>query len=322
MKILITGAAGFIGYHLTKALLTAGHTVVGVDNFCDENYPSALKHARVQDIYKTFPNCEPIEELDVCNWLSLEEVFTTHPDIEVVIHLAATPSVQYSIQNPYHVLENNISGMHNVLEACKEFKISQLLFASSSSVYGNYKAPVATADKAQPVNIYGVSKRTNELQAAAYSTMYGMNVTGMRFFNVYGEWGRPDSAIFKFTKAILANQPIEVRGDGSMTRGYTYVGDVVQSILALLDLQLKDWHLINVGGQHPCTLDTFIHTLYNVIGASSDIHRVPKLSGEIDCIYSDNRGMLCNTPLEEGITKFVTWYKTIYSLINQLNTIQ
>jgi len=322
--ILITGAAGFIGFHLSKRLLEAGVQVVGYDNI-NSYYDPSLKYARL-DILKEFRNFSFIKG-DLANKGDVESVFTEYkPDI--VVNLAAQAGVRYSIDNPQVYIESNIIGFFNILEACRHHPVKHLLYASSSSVYGNQeKTPFSTDDDvSRPISLYAATKKSNELMAYTYSHLYGIPTTGLRFFTVYGPYGRPDMAYFSFTKKIMDGEPIRIFNNGDMYRDFTYVDDIVEGIMNMLekppaaDENGDHCKLYNIGNNHPEKLMYFIEVLERYIGKEAKKEFLPMQPGDVYQTYADvddlmqDFGFKPKTSIEEGLGKFVEWYKGYYNL--------
>ncbi len=335
MNILVTGAAGFIGFHLTLALLKQGNYVVGFDNLNDY-YDTNLKLARLE-ILKQFKSFVFVKA-DLTDKASVEEVFDKY-EFERVVNLAAQAGVRHSLKHPEDYINSNITGFLNILEACRHHKTAHLIYASSSSVYGlNTVMPFSVHDNVDhPVSIYAVTKKTNELMAHSYSHLYGIPTTGLRFFTVYGPWGRPDMSLFIFTKAILENKPIKVFNNGQMMRSFTYVDDIVEGIVKLLDVipqPDKAWKksassdaanssapysLYNIGNDKPVKLLEFIEAIENKLGKKAEKEFLPMQIGDIEATYADvtelvkKTGFSPKTPLDIGVSNFVDWYLAYYS---------
>lgn len=331
--ILVTGAAGFIGFHLSKRLLEAGHKVVGLDSLNDY-YDVTLKHARL-DILKQFPDFA-FEYENIGNQARIEAIFDRH-QIFKVVNLAAQAGVRYSLINPQAYIEANISGFLNVIEASRKNKVEHFLFASSSSVYGaNTQLPFSVKHNVDhPVSLYAATKKSNELIGHSYATNFNLPTTGLRFFTVYGPWGRPDMALFLFTKAILAGKPIEVYNHGKMKRDFTYVGDIVEGIIRLLDKPAKpnkEWasdnpdpsssfapfRLYNIGNNAPVDLMDFIKAIEKELGKKAKINMMPIQPGDVPETYANVEALMSaidycpTTTVPKGIRKFVEWYKLYY----------
>lgn len=339
MKILVTGSAGFIGFHLAKVLLKRGDEVVGLDNINDY-YDVNLKYARLNELGIDARHCEErsnpsliqsstypkhkfikanLEDRDTINKLFEEEKF------DIVCNLAAQAGVRYSIQNPYAYIESNILGFINILEACRNYGMKNLVYASSSSVYGlNEAQPFKTTDKTDtPISLYAATKKSNELMAHTYSHLYGINTVGLRFFTVYGPWGRPDMAPMLFSDAILNDRAIKVFNYGKMSRDFTYIDDIVNGIVNIIDLQLKNedkraYKLYNIGNNSPVELLEFIETLEKAIGKEAKKEFLPIQDGDVESTYADVSDLIADfgykpdTKLSEGINEFVKWYRGFY----------
>jgi len=330
-KVLVTGSAGFIGFHLTKALLASGLEVVGIDNI-NSYYDPQIKIHRLDHIDKFvvnhgIGNYYRFIKLDISNEESLSALFQEH-DFDFVINLAAQAGVRYSLENPKAYVDSNLVGFTNVLECCRHAKIEHLLFASSSSVYGmNSKQPFSVTDNTDyPISLYAATKKSNELLAYSYSHLFNIPCTGLRFFTVYGPYGRPDMAYYSFTKAISEGMPINVFNSGVMKRDFTYIDDVVEGILRLLDLkpvseanEITDakapYRVLNVGNNDPITLRRFISAIENAVGRKAIENLLPMQAGDVMITYADIDPLseLCdfqpNTSIEDGIDKFVDWYR-------------
>ncbi|MBP0021994.1 MAG: NAD-dependent epimerase [Cyanobacteria bacterium SBLK] len=323
MVTLVTGAAGFIGFHTSKRLLERGDRIVGLDNINDY-YDVSLKRARLEQL-KKYPNFT-FFHLDLADRQGMEKLFAEQ-DLEVVINLAAQAGVRYSLQNPHAYVDSNLVGFTNILEGCRHHQIKHLVFASSSSVYGeNKKIPFSVEDNVDyPISIYAATKKANELMAHAYSHLYNLPATGLRFFTVYGPWGRPDMALFLFTKAILEGQPINVFNHGKMQRDFTYVDDVVEGVIRVSE-KIPDPHPIsgakykvyNIGNNQPIELMYMIQTLEKCLGKTAEKNMMPMQPGDVPRTYADvdelmrDVGFRPNTPIEEGIQKFVNWYREYF----------
>ncbi len=319
MKVLLTGAAGFIGRATAEALLKAGHQVVAVDNLNDY-YAVSLKHARLATLREQ-PGLQ-FYPLDVADWPALDALFAEQrPD--AVIHLAAQAGVRYSIQNPHAYAQSNLLGMTHILEACRQHPVQHLVYASSSSVYGkNAKAPFAEDDRTdQPVSFYAASKKANEVMAASYSHLYQLPATGLRFFTVYGPWGRPDMAPWLFTEAILRGEPIKVFNHGRLQRDFTYIDDIVEGILRVLAQPPQGdcpHTLYNIGNHQPVELMTFISTIEQALGREAEKIYLPMQDGDVPITYADTQklrdavGFSPDTPLVDGMRRFVAWYRAYH----------
>ncbi|CAI0693252.1 dTDP-glucose 4,6-dehydratase 2 [Serratia liquefaciens] len=333
MKFLVTGAAGFIGYHTAERLLAAGHQVVGIDNLNDY-YDVGLKMARL-DLLADKPAFQFIK-LDLADREGMAQLFAEH-QFQRVIHLGAQAGVRYSLENPLAYADSNLIGHLNVLEGCRHNKVEHLLYASSSSVYGlNRKLPFATEDSVDhPISLYAATKKANELMSHSYSHLYGLPTTGLRFFTVYGPWGRPDMALFKFTKAILAGDSIDVYNHGEMHRDFTYIDDIAESIVrlqAVIPQPNADWtveqgspatssapyHVYNIGNSSPVKLMKYISALEQALGIEARKNMLPMQPGDVLDTSADTAelyrviGFKPETSVEEGVKRFVEWYKSFY----------
>ena len=333
-KVLITGAAGFIGFFLSKRLLDEGVEVVGIDNLNDY-YDPGLKKSRlaVLEPYDKFS----FVELDMANRPGMEALFNQH-SFDVVVNLAAQAGVRYSLENPHSYVDSNVVGFVNILEGCRHSSVKHLVFASSSSVYGgNTKTPFSVHDNVDhPVSLYAATKKSNELMAHSYSHLYGLPVTGLRFFTVYGPWGRPDMAYFLFTKAILAGQPINVFNHGKMKRDFTYIDDIVEGVMRVMKKQPQpnpDWdrynadpatsycpyRVYNIGNNQQETLMHFIEVLEDCLGKKAEKNFMPMQNGDVPATYANvddltrDVGFKPSTSIEDGLKKFVDWYRGYYT---------
>ncbi|MGD2183366.1 NAD-dependent epimerase [Lusitaniella coriacea] len=322
---LVTGAAGFIGFHLAQRLLDRGDTVVGADNL-NAYYEVALKKDRLAQLqnHPAFSFCE----LDLADRAGMTELFEEQ-QFDVVAHLAAQAGVRYSLQNPHAYVDSNLVGFVNILEGCRHSKVKHLVFASSSSVYGvNKKIPFSVEDNVDhPISLYAASKKANELMAHCYSHLYAIPATGLRFFTVYGPWGRPDMALFLFTKAILAGEPINVFNNGQMRRDFTYVDDVVEGVVRTMDTipppqgeSGAAYKIYNIGNNQPVELLKMIEVLEDCIGKKAIKNMLPMQPGDVPVTYADvndlmrDVGFKPDTPIEVGIEKFVQWYRAYYQV--------
>jgi len=315
MKVLVTGAAGFIGFHVSRALLDRGDEVVGYDSM-NEYYDPSLKEARLEllDGRDGFS----FVKADLVDRGSLFRVFEDG-NFDKVCHLAAQAGVRYSLQNPYAYIDSNISGTMNILEACRKYDVRDLVYASSSSVYGgNKKSPFSTADRVDgPISLYAATKKSNELMAHVYSHLFGLRTTGLRFFTVYGPYGRPDMALFIFTKAILEDRPIEVFNYGKMERDFTYIDDIVQGVLSSLDRPFE-YEVFNLGNNRPVQLTYFISRIESELGKKAKKDLLPMQPGDVPSTCADiDRSIDLleyrpKTTIEEGIRKFIDWYRDYY----------
>lgn len=317
MKILVTGGAGFIGSHLAKKLVERGDEVVIVDNF-NSYYEPKLKHDRIEIFLrdKKFK----LYKIDIVNFEDLGGVFKRHK-FDKIVHLAAQAGVRYSLTHPFVYLDTNITGTVNLLELCKKYGVNDFVYASSSSVYGgNKKIPFSECDRVdQPISLYAASKKADELMAHTYHHLYKINCVGLRFFTVYGPWGRPDMALFKFTKNILAGRQIEVYGQGKMNRDFTFIDDIIAGILLVLDKNFK-YEIFNLGNSHSEKLLDFINLIEKNLGKKAKIKLMPMQMGDVRATAADIckakkiLGWRPKTRILEGIGKFVEWYKTYYKL--------
>lgn len=320
--ILVTGAAGFIGYHLSRALLKAGARVVGFDNL-NSYYDVSLKQARLKEL-EAFPSFTFVKG-DLADKAAVDALFTDyHP--EIAVNLGAQAGVRYSIENPYAYLQSNVTGFLNILEACRANPVKHLVYASSSSVYGaNTKVPFSVEDKTDtPVSLYAATKKADELMAYTYSHLYRIPCTGLRFFTVYGPFGRPDMAYFSFTQKILAGQPIAVYNHGDMYRDFTYIDDIVACILRMLDSppvtseDTAPCRVYNIGNNKPEKLLDFIAALENCLGKKAELTLLPMQPGDVYKTYADvsalerDFGFKPSTPITDGLSRFVAWYRGYY----------
>lgn len=331
MKILITGVAGFIGYHLAQRLLADGKQVYGIDNLNDY-YDVNLKKARLAELT---PNTNfQFQLLDLNNREGILQLFQEQ-NFDCVVNLAAQAGVRYSLENPFAYVDTNLVGFANILEACRHSQPQHLVFASSSSVYGaNTKIPFSVIDNVDnPVSLYAATKKANELMAHSYSHLYSLPITGLRFFTVYGPWGRPDMAYFKFVRAIEQNQPINVFNYGKMQRDFTYIDDVIEGIVRVMHHPPKPHHkneninarykIYNIGNNKPVELLRFIKVIEKAMGKSAQKNLLPMQPGDVPRTYADvdelirDVGFKPTTTIEQGIEKFVRWYKDFYQHQNQ-----
>ncbi len=335
MKILVTGAAGFIGMHTSLRLLARGDEVVGLDNLNDY-YDPTLKEARLA---RLTPHAGfRFVKMDVADRAGMEALFAAEK-FDRVIHLAAQAGVRYSLQNPHAYIDSNVVGFMNILEGCRHAKVQHLVYASSSSVYGgNTKMPFAEADSVDhPVSIYAATKKANELMAHTYSHLYGLPTTGLRFFTVYGPWGRPDMALFLFTKAILEGRPIDVFNHGRMKRDFTYVDDIVEGVIRTLDhvaapdpvfdaLQPNPgtsdapFRVFNIGNHDPVELMDFVAAIEDALGVTAQKNFLPLQDGDVPATYADTAalnewtGFAPATSVRDGVGRFVAWYREYYKV--------
>jgi UDP-glucuronate 4-epimerase len=332
-KVLVTGAAGFIGFHLAQRLLDRGDAVVGFDNLNDY-YDVSLKEARLRRLdghaYFSFVKG------DLADRRAMTELFASG-GFEKVVHLAAQAGVRYSLVNPHAYIDSNITGFMNILEGCRQHGVRHLVYASSSSVYGaNTRMPFSVHHNVDhPVSLYAATKKANELMAHTYSSLYNLPCTGLRFFTVYGPWGRPDMALFLFTGSILAGRPIDVYNDGRMWRDFTYINDIIEGVERVTDRDptpnpewngdLPDpgtsyapYRLYNIGNNNPVELLQFIKVLEDILGKKAIINYLPIQPGDVPATCADiddlakDTGFSPNTPIEDGIRRFVEWYRSYY----------
>ena len=323
-NVLVTGAAGFIGYSVCRRLLSAGVGVTGIDNLNDY-YDPALKQARLDQL-REFPAFS-FRKLDLADREGMEALFAeVRPDY--VVHLAAQAGVRYSVDHPHVYIESNLMGFLNILEGCRHTGVQHLVYASSSSVYGlNTKMPFSVADRAdRPASLYGATKKANELMAHSYSHLYGIPATGLRFFTVYGPWGRPDMATFLFTRAILAGQPISLFNHGQMKRDFTYIDDIVEGIVRVMghvptrpEPGLPPCRVYNIGNENPVELERFVRILEEHLGKKAVIEYLPMQAGDVVATYADVQDLTADvgfhpaTSPEVGLGKFVEWYREYYA---------
>ena len=348
MKILVTGSAGFIGYHLTKRLLERGDEVVGVDNINDY-YDVALKFGRLKElgiskearewgrrVDSSLYKKHSFYRVDLADKEAIEKIFKAER-FDAVVNLAAQAGVRYSIENPDVYVQSNIVGFLNILEGCRNFGVKNLCYASSSSVYGlNESQPFKTSDKTEhPISLYAATKKSNEMMAHTYAHLYGIQTTGLRFFTVYGPWGRPDMAPMLFTDAILSNRAIKVFNNGKMSRDFTYIDDIVEGIVKIIDKPATpnaNWsskepdiasssapyRLYNIGNNAPVSLMDFIRELERALGKEAEKNFMPLQDGDVVSTYADVSGLMKEfgykpqTPLSKGIAEFVKWYREFY----------
>lgn len=332
--ILVTGAAGFIGYHVTQRLLARDEQVLGLDNL-NNYYDVRLKHARLAQLssQKGFT----FIKADVADRESLASTFSSCPSIDRVVHLAAQAGVRYSLVNPHAYIDANITGFLNILENCRNAAVRHLVFASSSSVYGgNTRMPFSVHDNVDhPVSLYAASKKANELMAHAYAHLFQIPCSGLRFFTVYGPWGRPDMALFLFTQAILDGKPINVFNHGNMRRDFTYIDDIVEGVVRVLDHPAASnphwsgedpdpgtssaaYRIYNIGSHHPVELSYLIELLERALGKTATKNFLPMQPGDVPATYADvddlihEVGFKPDTPIEVGVQRFVNWYREFY----------
>lgn len=333
MKILITGAAGFIGMHTAKRLLERGDEVVGVDNINDY-YDVKLKQDRLEQL-KSYEKFRFIK-LDIADREVIETLFAKEK-FQRVVNLAAQPGVRYSLKNPHAYINSNIVGFTNILEGCRHNKVEHLVYASSSSVYGaNTNMPFSVHQNVDhPVSLYAATKKASELMAHTYSHLYGLPTSGLRFFTVYGPWGRPDMSPSLFAGAIMEGRPIDVFNQGKMRRDFTYIDDIVEGVVRVLDqtatpdaafdtsnpdpgTSYAPYRIYNIGNHEPVELMTFIETIENAVGKKAEKNMLPMQDGDVVATYADIDGLTRavgfapSTPLAEGISKFAAWYRDYY----------
>ena len=335
MHILVTGAAGFIGSALALKLLERGDTVHGVDNLNDY-YDVTLKKARLERL--STREKFSFEKLDIADRAEMESLFAREK-FDAVMNLAAQAGVRYSIENPHAYIESNIVGFCNILEGCRHSKVGHLVFASSSSVYGaNTRLPFSEHDNIDhPISLYAATKKANELMAHTYAHLYGLATTGLRFFTVYGPWGRPDMALFKFTKNILEGKAIEVFNNGNMIRDFTYVDDIVEGVVRVMDRPAEPdpawnsaapdparsrapYRIYNIGNNKPVQLMRYIEVLERALGKKAQIEMLPMQPGDVPATTADvsalesDIGYRPKTTVEEGVPRFVEWYRRYYGV--------
>ena len=313
MKVLVTGAAGFIGFHLAQRLLGRGDVVVGIDNLNDY-YPVVLKEARLAEI--SDPSFRFIK-LDIADREALPKLFEAER-FDAVVNLAAQAGVRYSIENPWAYVESNLVGFVNILECCRHYPVRHLVYASSSSVYGgNEKTPFSEEDKVDdPVSLYAATKKSNELMASCYCKLYGIRATGLRFFTVYGPWGRPDMSPMLFASAISAGRPIKVFNNGDMMRDFTYIDDIIEGVVRVLDKAPAKHEVYNIGCSSPVKLMDFISEIESALGRPAEKIMLPMQPGDVYQTYADttklerDMGYKPGITLHEGIARFIDWYKS------------
>ncbi len=333
MKVLITGSAGFIGFSLAIKLLKKNIEVIGIDNH-NTYYDPKLKTARVA-LLENFKNYSH-KKVDIANKDSVNDIFLKNKP-EVVVNLAAQAGVRYSIENPFAYIESNINGYINILESCRHYEVQNLIYASSSSVYGsNTKMPFNIHQSVDhPLSLYAATKKSNELMAHTYSHLYDIPTTGLRFFTVYGPWGRPDMALFKFTKNIISKKPIEVYNYGKHKRDFTYIDDITEVISRVINMPAKPnnnwdsdkpdpgssrapWRVYNIGNNRPVDLMEYISAIENALGMKAKINFLPLQPGDVPTTYADVNELIKDfnfkpkTDVKDGIEKFINWYKEFY----------
>lgn len=327
MKILVTGGAGFIGFHLIQALLSRGDEIINIDNL-NPYYTPLLKHDRLAEIAK-HPQSDKYQfiEMDIADREVLARLFEQH-QFDVVVNLAAQAGVRYSLENPHAYVDSNLVGFINILEGCRHGQVKHLVYASSSSVYGmNTKQPFSTMDRVDyPISLYAATKKANELMAHTYSHLYGLPTTGLRFFTVYGPWGRPDMAYYSFTQKILAGQPINVFNNGKMQRDFTYIDDIVTGLLRVIDRTPQNQHsditaaqapykIYNIGNNQPISLRRFISAIEGATSLKANENPMPMQAGDVPSTFANvddlmrDTGFKPATQIEDGMDEFVSWYK-------------
>lgn len=334
-NVLVTGAAGFIGFHTCQALLERGNRVIGIDNLNDY-YDVTLKEARLSNL--TGHPAFQFQKVDLADRNEIAKLFGSNK-FDRVIHLGAQAGVRYSLENPFAYVDSNITGTLTILEGCRHHQVPHLVYASSSSVYGNnVKLPFAEGDSVDhPISLYAATKKSDELMAHTYSHLFGVPTTGLRFFTVYGPWGRPDMALFKFTQAILAGKPIDVYNQGIMKRDFTYVDDIVSAVVSVSDSipcanpqwdtthpnpasSSAPYRVFNIGNHQSVDLLHFISVLENAIGKKAIINLMPMQAGDVPNTYADieslNKavGYIPTTSIEVGVPRFVEWYRDYYNI--------
>jgi len=334
-RVLVTGAAGFIGYHVSRKLIERGDDVVGLDNL-NAYYEVSLKEARLARLQAA--SGFSFRRADVGDRTAMEDLFVSDRP-EMVVHLAAQAGVRYSLQNPHAYVDSNLVGFMNVLECCRHGRIAHLVYASSSSVYGsNTRMPFSVHDNVDhPVSLYAATKKANELMAHTYSHLYSLPTTGLRFFTVYGPWGRPDMALFLFTRAILDGEPIELFNHGRMKRDFTYIDDIVEGVVRTLDrvphgdaswssdmpdpgASRAPYRVYNIGNNQPVELMEFVAAIEEAVGRKAEKRMLPMQPGDVPATWADvddlmrDTGFKPQTPIREGVRRFVEWYRGYYGV--------
>ena len=335
MTILVTGAAGFIGYHVAERLLARGDTVVGLDNL-NAYYDVSLKEARLARLAAR--SGFRFVRLNLADRDGMAALFAAERP-QRVVHLAAQAGVRYSLENPHAYIDSNVAGFTNVLEGCRNTAVNHLVYASSSSVYGgNTRLPFSEHDNIDhPVSLYAATKKANELMAHTYSHLFRLPTTGLRFFTVYGPWGRPDMALFLFTKAVLDGRPIDVFNNGDMVRDFTYIDDIVEGVIRVVDRPAEvnpafdparpdpgtsnaPYRVFNIGNSQPTPLDDYIEAIEHALGRKAERHYLPMQPGDVPATSADTGeldawvGFKPNTPVREGVRRFVDWYRKYYGI--------
>lgn len=334
-NVLVTGAAGFIGFHTCQTLLKRGDRVIGIDNLNDY-YDVTLKEARLSNL--TGHPAFQFQKVDLADRIAIAKIFASNK-FDRVIHLGAQAGVRYSLENPFAYIDSNITGTLTILEGCRHHQVPHLVYASSSSVYGNnVKLPFAESDSVDhPISLYAATKKSDELMAHTYSHLFGVPTTGLRFFTVYGPWGRPDMALFKFTQAIFAGKPIDVYNQGLMKRDFTYVDDIVSAVVSVSDSipsvnpnwdtthpdpasSSAPYRVFNIGNHQSVDLLHFISVLENAIGKKAIVNLMPMQAGDVPNTYADieslkqSVGYVPTTSIEVGVPRFVEWYRDFYKV--------
>jgi len=322
LKILVTGVAGFIGFHLTKRLCAEGHHVIGIDNLNDY-YDVPLKKDRIAQLDVFIESgLFSFQKIDIADLSDLEKIFK-EAKIDIVINLAAQAGVRYSLENPHEYIRSNVQGFMNVLECCRHHNVSKLIYASSSSVYGgNTKLPFSESDSVDsPISIYAASKKSNELMAHTYSHLFGLNTIGLRFFTVYGPWGRPDMALNIFTKNIIEGKPLQIFNNGKHRRSFTYIDDIIESVFRLVSLENynEKYSIFNIGGENSVSLMDYVSAIEDELSLRGTYDFLPMQLGDVEKTESDSDNLRKiidfspKTDIRFGIKKFVDWYTNYYN---------
>ena len=333
MKVLITGTAGFIGFYAVKKFITEGYDVVGLDNI-NNYYDIKLKYDRLNEsgiatevrdnitLKSTKWEKYRFIKLDILDELGTDDLFKRER-FDLVVHLAAQAGVRYSIENPKSYIASNISGFHNILDACRKYSVNKFIYASSSSVYGMSKNPIlsVTDEVVSPVSLYAATKKSNELMAHVYSHLYNISTIGLRFFTVYGPWGRPDMAPFLFADSIIKGKKLKVFNHGDMQRDFTYIEDIIEGLFALAKTHFTDpYNIFNIGNSKPVKLLDFIQSLENSLGKKADKEFLEMQPGDVKATWADIKelvfavGYSPNTNIDQGVDKFITWYRNYYMI--------